>query len=122
MSEDTRLSLRILDERIKVAVEQQVRGDEILVQIIDAATNVDKRLKVVEDSGGYEYEGPGPDYFEDILVAVINALFGLRSAGAYHLAKGLEEKYFDGKDVKRVGDRITSAQDLYSSSAEKSKE
>ena len=100
MSESERLSLKVLDERLR-RVEDEYAFPPRIIQ--------------------NQYDGPGPDYFEDILVAVINALFGLRSAGAYHLAKGLEEKYFDGKDVKRVGDRITAAQDLYSSSAEKSK-
>jgi len=71
---------------------------------------LDERLKIVEES----VVGPGPEYFDDILVAVINALYALRSQGAYKMAKMLEQKYFGGRDMREIGDRLSFSADLYS--------
>ena len=46
---------------------------------------------------------------QEIRSAVINALHGLRSQGAYNLAKGLEDKYFDGQDIRSFGAIVTAA-------------
>ena len=54
---------------------------------------------------------------QEIRSAVINALHGLRSQGAYNLAKGLEDKYFEGQDVRGVGDLATTTAILKSGGA-----
>ena len=75
---------------------------------------LDERLKVVEGL----VETPvvpaaeDPEWLDDVLVGVINALFQIRQQGAYNLAKELEAKYFPDGGVESVGDRLTTSSDL----------
>jgi hypothetical protein len=51
---------------------------------------------------------------DELMVAVINALYNQRSAGAYNMAKALEAKYFEGRDMREIGDAFVAEKDLYS--------
>ena len=55
-----------------------------------------------------------PEYAEDLLVACINALYNQRSQGALTMAKRLEAKYFEGRDMQEIGDRLTTSGDAWS--------
>jgi len=71
----------------------------------------------VPDAYNYE-EASGPQLSEleaDVLSAVIEALYALRSQGAYEKAKALEAKYFPEDGVERtVGDQTTGSRNLVS--------
>ena len=82
------LSLKQLDERLWA-----------LEEIVDHITEV-------------EYPSASPEWLDDVLVGVINALFQIRQQGAYNLAKELEAKYFPDSGVESVGDRLTTSSDL----------
>ena len=75
--------------------------------------SVDERLKVLEEAGAAA-QVETPEYVQELLVAVINSLYNQRSAGAYNMAKKLEEKYFDGKNLREIGDEFIKTGDLYS--------
>ena len=87
------LSLKQLDERL-IAVEEALQA---LWTAFENAT-----IAVVD----------APEWLDDVLVGVINALFQIRQQGAYNLAKELEAKYFPDSGVESVGDRLTTSSDL----------
>ena len=94
MSEETRpLSMKYLLERIE-RLEDHIRQIEL-----DSSrpTNVER-----------------PEWADDILVASINALYNQRSQGAYNMAKALERKHFEGRDMQEIGDRLSLSADLFS--------
>jgi len=99
MSEPTvKLSLKSLNERVTTL------EDWVQAPIIAPATEVPV--------------GPDPEYFNDILVATINALYVTRSQGAYNIAKALEQKYFDGVNQKVAGDELLKSGSLSSAAKE----
>ena len=59
-----------------------------------------------------------PEYINELMVATINSLYNQRSQGAYNMAKRLEEKYFEGKDLREIGDRFVVTGELYSGGKE----
>ena len=75
---------------------------------------LDERLKVVEGlvETPVVTAAEDPEWLDDVLVGVINALFQIRQQGAYNLAKELEAKYFPDSGVESVGDRLTTSSDL----------
>ena len=75
---------------------------------------LDERLKILEEdaSADLAYPAAPPEWLDDVLVGVINALFQIRQQGAYNLAKELEAKYFPDSGVESVGDRLTTSSDL----------
>jgi hypothetical protein len=81
-----KLSMKMLDERLRVLEEEK---EFPLVTLVDAP----------------------PEWLDDVLRAVIGALYQARQQGAYNMAKELEAKYFpDGLDA--VGDELTTASGL----------
>ena len=75
---------------------------------------LDVRLKAVEDivySLDSSQSAP-PEWLDDVLKGVINALFQLRQQGAYNLALELEAKYFPDGGVETVGDQFTTSSGL----------
>lgn len=86
------------------------------VVLRDLALEVAELRDRVEGLYGFEQNQrvlETPEYAEDILVASINALYNQRSQGALTMARQLEEKYFEGRDMQQIGDRLTRSGDLY---------
>ena len=74
---------------------------------------LDARLRVLEEQDEYPLmmvDAP-PEWLDDVLQAVVAALYQLRSQGAYNMAKELEGKYFPG-GVDVSGDVFTTASSL----------
>ena len=69
---------------------------------------IEDRLRQMELSSTEPGASASYEDLQEIRSAVINALHGLRSQGAYNLAKNLEEKYFEGKDIRGIGDMATT--------------
>ena len=69
---------------------------------------LDERLRVLEER---EQVGVPPEWLDDVLRAVVAALYQLRSQGAYNMAQELEGKYFPG-GVDVAGDVYTTASSL----------
>ena len=78
---------------------------------------IEDRLRQMELSSTEPGASASYEELQEIRSAVINALHGLRSQGAYNLARGLEEKYFEGQDVRGVGDLATTTAILKSGGA-----
>ena len=105
---EEKLSLKVLEGRInrlsRDAFERVDRLDERL-------DSVDDHIRQIElDS---TRPSDVPEYAEDLMVASINALYAQRSQGAFTMAKSLEQKYFGGRDMQEIGDRLTSSGDLW---------
>ena len=71
---------------------------------------LDERLRVLETEREWD-ETARPEWFSDVLGGIISALRQLRQQGAYNLANELEAKYAP-EGVVVVGDEITSASSL----------
>jgi hypothetical protein len=73
---------------------------------------LDERLSGLEEVVFLESFGARPpEWLDDVLRAVIGALYQARQQGAYNMAKELEAKYFpDGLDA--IGDELTTASGL----------
>ena len=98
MGEETpKLSMKVLAERLD-RIEDHIRQIEL---------DTTRPTEVAR-----------PEWADDILVASINALYNQRSQGAYQMAKALEKKYFDGRNMQEIGDRLSLSADLYSATKE----
>ncbi len=80
-------------------------GKQTLTARMDA---LEDRVRQMELSSTEPGASASYEDLQEIRSAVINALHGLRSQGAYNLAKNLEEKYFEGKDIRGIGDMATT--------------
>ena len=98
-------------------------AEKLTLKVLEGRLNrlkreVEERLDRVEDHvRQIELDSSRPDtpeYAEDLLVACINALYNQRSQGAQTMAKRLENKYFAGRDMQEIGDRLTTSGDAWS--------
>ena len=90
-----------MSEEVKQTMTQRMSALEDRVRQME--------LSSVEPGASASYED-----LQEIRAAVINALHGLRSQSAYKMAQALEEKYFEGADIRSVGDTVLSSQALAS--------
>ena len=98
---EEKLTLKVLEGRInRLKRETEERLDR-----------VEDHIRQIELDGSRPSDTP--EYAEDLLVAIINALHAQRGQGASKMAKGLEHKYFEGRDMKSIGDSLTESGDLW---------
>jgi hypothetical protein len=91
------LSMKQLDERLQVLEEpQDMSGD---------SPDLYTRVAALEQEmpAQFEFGVPGPDFLY-IVEALIEALHGVRLAGAHNFALALEAKYFPPEEVDTDGD------------------
>ena len=87
--------------------------------LLERIERLEDHIRQIELDTTRPVEATQPEWLEDILVASINALYNQRSQGAYKMAKNLETKYFEGRNMKEIGDQLSLSADLYSSALEK---
>ncbi len=122
MSEERPLSMKFLLERIE-RLEDHIRQIELdSTRPTEVDSDIREKLVELEKRVYEQIEYPPqqtfPEWAEDILVASINALYNQRSQGAYNMAKALERKYFEGRNIQEIGDRLSLSADLYSATKE----
>ena len=127
------LSMKQLDERI-TDLEGEIKwlkdnvanlwlgggkNSERITELVEKSERTDDHIRQIELD---ESRPQGtPEYVNELLVAVISSLYQQRSQGSYKMAKELENKYFNGVDVRAYGDRVTEAGDLLSATVTEEK-
>ena len=108
MAETEKLTLKVLEGRIN---RLRREFDDQTQDVSERLDRVDDHIRQMElDS---TRPSDTPEYAEDLLVAIINALHAQRGQGANKMAKGLEHKYFEGRDMKSIGDSLTESGSLW---------
>jgi len=98
------LSMKQLDERL-IVLEEAVAAQAIAIKAIQEEYTYPKQ---------YAGAAVTQEDMQDLRVATINALYNQRSQGANNMAKALEAKYFDGADVREIGDEFVTPSTLWS--------